>query len=248
MNGEEEKGHNLAVFQKMYTESLDVAFVVCSCTYANYGPRKFEDVFDQILPTAIVLQSAYWPFYKDSKGKCLCICEQYGIVCKHLAAPDSVHCLDMAVARNNKRDTFLFSSGKIKPLAYKITCLPTPANLPKGYLVSARIFIKGCDCPLSHKRRRQPLDYFIINSRYQFVSRLYPLPTKCTFMACPGLKTNADFVLQLRSMYNFPENILLGYKLEGEEFGKWTMRAATTVMVPRTYDKKSKKGKTCESC
>jgi hypothetical protein len=47
-------------------------------------------------------------------------------------------------------------------------------------------------------------------------------------------------------MYNFPEKILLGYKLEGEEFGKWTMRAATTVMVPRTYDKKSKKGKTCE--
>jgi hypothetical protein len=70
-----------------------------------------------------------------------------------------------------------------------------------------------------------------------------PLPTKCTFMACPGLKTNADFILQLRSMYNFPEKILLGYKLESEEFGKWTMRAATTVMVPRTYDRKSRKVK-----
>lgn len=53
----------------------------------NNEKQKFKtqviDIINQILPTATILKTSYWPFFMSTDGRCLCLCDRYGIVCCH---------------------------------------------------------------------------------------------------------------------------------------------------------------------
>ncbi|XP_044269941.1 uncharacterized protein LOC123014748 [Tribolium madens] len=238
MEADENNILNIDIFKKLFSQCLDATFVLCDWAYrSNYGPRKFQEIFDQIFPSAIVLRSPYWPRYRHPNNKKhLCICDHYGIVCKHnslISGPK--HFFEDPDNEKFHRDNFGICHGTIKPVKYNITCMPTPANLPKGYLVSAKIFVKGSDCPALHKRRKQLPNHFFINNRYAFVKRIRSLHQTFVFGSCNNLKKSADLILSSKDNYEFPEQILNGYSLETEEFPMWTACVFTTQMIPRKY-------------
>ncbi|KYB28829.1 hypothetical protein TcasGA2_TC032315 [Tribolium castaneum] len=169
----------------------------------------------------------------------MCVCDVYGIVCPHNSSISGTrYFLDEPAHAKYRKDTFSMIDEKIKPLKYKITCMPTPPNLPKGYLVSAIIFIKANANPWQRKRAKQPPNQFVINNRYTFVKQVKPRKQIIVFGKCTSLKKSADLILSLKDNYEFPEHILDGYVVDSEEFPMWTACVSIAPMVPNTIKKK----------
>lgn len=55
------------------------------------------DILEQLLPTAYVVNTAYWPLYLTETGDSLCVCNIFNINCPHISGSLSWIDLDRPV-------------------------------------------------------------------------------------------------------------------------------------------------------
>lgn len=74
-------------------------------------------MINQILPTAVVFKTGYWPFFSRINGNPVCICERFCIICKHKR--NIAHWIDMTELEENsfyfKHDSTLHVKPTVKP-------------------------------------------------------------------------------------------------------------------------------------
>ncbi|XP_018578197.1 uncharacterized protein LOC108916431 isoform X2 [Anoplophora glabripennis] len=69
---------------RLILESLEVSIHLCNTFLNSFGPSRLMDILDQLLPTAYVVNTAYWPLYQTETGDSICICNIFNINCPHM--------------------------------------------------------------------------------------------------------------------------------------------------------------------
>ncbi|XP_030750014.1 uncharacterized protein LOC115877827 [Sitophilus oryzae] len=176
---------------RIVQESLEVSLILCGSEMGTFTTAKIFDVFNQLLPTAFVLNTGYWAFYNTMKRQPICVCARYAIPCRHYKQDH--HWIDMESIPGDNSAVFTSKNGNLIVTKSEIEVTPVTWQTA-GYILAIRLTFqyKKIEKGRLRKRKNENLvnasaqDISIaIYCRYNVYKEAYPAPASVVFQPNP---------------------------------------------------------------
>ncbi|KAL1516733.1 hypothetical protein ABEB36_000601 [Hypothenemus hampei] len=180
-----------SIIFRIIEESLEVSLVICKSDLQEFTIAKIFDIFNQILPSAFVLNTGYWPFFNTIKKQSICICGRYGMECRHFK--HDYHWIDISSLRNDNSAIFRNKWGNLTLLDFHMDLIPMTSGAA-GYYCHMKLTFQYKRIEKGRPKRKkleninitpdQPFS-IMISCRYILQREYYPALQTIMFQPSP---------------------------------------------------------------
>ncbi|KAF5304444.1 hypothetical protein FQR65_LT07974 [Abscondita terminalis] len=164
---------------RLMMESIEVAFHLCNTNAEEYPLTKIFDIINSIMPTAYILNTAYWIYYSGQDRQSLCVCLRFGLCCPHQLNDNHWINMDGITQRTEVASLYPLHLGKYWPTDLNVFVSPMINDSLRAYDVSIKMDIHSYYTQEVAAALQHPTDFILTTElRYLMTPEYRPRESK----------------------------------------------------------------------